>query len=191
MRIHRQHEDKEHIMATKLLPITEITLPNDEWEMQSFKENRAFSEETTCFTAVLVHKPTKYKMHVRNDGRGGSHFIDGDYQHPKHAEVQAKWKQFVLDSLPALRESIKDSMFDYKADWYLTPSHMDDESVVDLFVVEMQNQQDLSRKRGVIVRKPDGEKGTFVQYMKATPEALAGKVQGEFWDKKTKNWVAL
>lgn len=191
MRIFRYHKHKESIMTTKTLPITEITLPSDEWAMQSFKENKSFSEETTCFTAVLVHLPTKYKMHVRNDGRGGSHFIDGDFQHPKHREVQALWAQFVLDCLPALRESIKGSMYEYKTDWYLEPSSMDDESVVDLFVAEMQNQQDLSRKRGVIVRNPDGDKGVFTQYPKATPEQLIGKVKGEFWDKKSKNWVAL
>lgn len=177
-------------MATKLLPITNITLPSDEWVMQSFKENRAFSEETTCFTAVLVHVPTKYKMHVRNDGRGGSHFIDGDHTHPKHREVQAIWQQFIIDALPALRESVQDTPYANEG-WYQEPSAMDDESVVDLFVTEMQNQQDLSRKKGVIVRTPKCEKGTYIQYKDSTPERLAGKVAGEFWDKKTKNWVAL
>lgn len=177
-------------MPTKILPITEITLPNAEWEMRSFKENRSFSEETTCFTAVLVHLPTKYKIDVRNDGRGGAHFLDGEYKHPKHHEVQAIWKQFVIDCLPALRESVQGTPYENEG-WYQEPSAMDDESVVDLFVTEMQGQQDLSRKRGVIVRKPDGEKGVYSQYSKATPEQLAGKVAGEFWDKKTKNWVAL
>ena len=177
-------------MATTILPITDIELPSDEWKMQSFKENRAFSEETTCFTAVLVHLPTKYKMHVRNDGRGGAHYIDGDYQHPKHREVQAKWNEFVADCLPALQASVANSPYEWQRGLYDSPSSMDEESVINLFVEEMQNQGDLSRKRGVIVRTPDS-RDAFSHYSKATPEMLMGKVVGEFWDKKTKNWVSL
>jgi hypothetical protein len=173
----------------KLLPITDIELPNGDWAMQNFKENRAFSEETTCFTATLVHLPSKYKMHVRNDGRGGADFIDGDYQHPKHREIQEVWKQFVLDATPALQASVADGP-DWSRDLYKEPSFSNEESVIGLFVGEMQNQQSLSRKRGVIVRTPDSREA-FSHYSKATPEMLMGKVVGEFWDKKTKNWVSL
>lgn len=174
----------------KLLPITGIELPNGDWTLQNFKENRAFSEETVCFTATLVHLPTKYKFHVRNDGRGGAHFIDGDYSNPKHREVQAIWEQFVHDCLPALQASVADSPHEWARDLYQNHSSMDEESVVDLLVTEAAAQKDLSRKRGLIVRTPKSN-DTFDIYSNATPEMLAGKVQGEYWDKKAKNWVAL
>lgn len=176
-------------MATKNLPVTCIELPSDEWEMRSFKQNLSFSEETLCFRAVIVHLPTKTKMEVSNEGHGGSDNVLWDQRQPKVHEAMAAWEQFVEDCTPALQASVADD----PNDWVRTiwDNGASEESVIGLFTNELSNQQMLSRKRGVVVRKQPNDIA-FDIYSKATsPEQLAGKVAGEYWDKKTKNWVAL
>lgn len=176
-------------MATKNLPVTCVELPSDEWEMRSYKQNLAFSEETLCFTANIVHLPTKTKMEVRNDGHGGSDFIFWDQSQPKVQEAMAAWKQFVKDCTPALQASVANDPNEWVRGIY--DDGASEESVIGLFTNELSNQKMLSGKRGLVVRKDPKAIDFSIYRAGTTPEQLAGRVSGEYWDKKTKNWVAL
>lgn len=176
-----------------LLPVTDITLPSADFQLRKFKEAKNMSEETMAFTAELVHVPTKYVFYVKNDGRGGCHFYDGDHTHKGHAQAQNAWLDFCEASLPALKDSNAKNAPDFMQDFYdkVEPADMRDrpDEVLDLFLIEAATQGDLSRKRGTVVRKQASDQ-EFSIY-KAKPEELKGRVQGEYWDKASKNWIAL
>lgn len=182
-------------MTTMTFPITEVTLPTDEWEMKSFKEARAFSEETICFTATMVHKPTGRKFAVKNDGRGGSHMIEpfGKDSYAGMKAVVAEWEKFVAQCGDTLRKSVENGL-DWQRDLYndfeSSDPSMNSDSVIDLFVGEMDNQGALSRKRGTVVRTPES-RSAFQVWSNYTPAQMAGNVVGEYWDKKVKNWVTI
>lgn len=176
-------------MATMTLPITNVVLPSDEWKMQSFKENKSFSEETVCYKAVLVHLPTKFKFYVSNEGHGGSDMMDWDRRDPNAQKALAAWKQFVKDCIPMLQESVNDSDEEWLRGLYDNVETVEDGTILGYFVDELSNQQTLSRKRGTVVRT-DPNSDNFSIYNR-TPEQLMGRIAGEYWDKKTKNWVAL
>lgn len=174
-------------MATMLLPVTNLELPSDEWEMRNFKESKAFSEETMCFTAVLVHLPTKVKVEISNDGNGGADKMFWDQRQPKLAEALAAWEQFKTDCQPVLQASVANEPQEWLRTLY--DNYVSEECVVGLFTNELSNQKMLSASRATMVRK-DANDVEFRKY-KFTPEELVGHVQGEYWDKKTKSWVAL
>lgn len=174
-------------MATKLLPVTNIELPNDEWEMKNFKENKAFSEETMCFTAVLIHRPTKVRMEIRNDGHGGSDLIMFDQRQPKVQEAMLAWEQFIVDCQPALIASVAHEEEEWLRNLY--NNSVSAECVIALFTSELSNQMMLSRKRGTVVRT-NADDDSYRIY-KATPEQLTGRVQGQYWNKAIKNWSDL
>lgn len=176
-------------MATKTLPVTGIELPSDEWEMRNYKQNLAFSEETLCFTATIVHLPTKTKMEARNDGHGGADFIFWDQTQPKVQEAQIAWKQFIADCTPVMQASVANDPNEWVRGIY--DNGASEESVIGLFTNELSNQKMLSGKRGLVIRKNPTDDEYTVYRPGVTLEQLAGKVAGEYWDKKTKNWVAL
>lgn len=174
-------------MATKFLPVTGVELPSDEFEMRNYQQNLAFSEETLCFKAVIVHLPTKAKMFVENDGHGGANMTFWD-DSAKVSEASAAWNKFLDDCVPALQASVADSEYDWVRDLY-NDGNASEDCVIGLFTNELSNQKMLSGKRGTVVRKNPADDAYMVY--KATPEQLAGRVAGEYWDKKAKNWVAL
>ncbi|MBC9704878.1 MAG: hypothetical protein H9W81_07860 [Enterococcus sp.] len=176
-------------MATMLLPVTNVELPSDEWKIQGYKENKDFSEETICYKATLTHLPTKVKFYISNEGHGGSDMMDWDHRLPKAKEAYDAWKKFVKDCAPVLQASVNDSTEEWMRGLYDDADNIDHDSVIGLFVEEAANQQMLSRKRGTVVRT-EPTSGAFKIY-KHTPEVLMGRVQGEYWDKATKNWVSL
>lgn len=184
-------------MTTMTFPITDVTLPNDEWEMKSFKEMKSLSEETMCFTATMVHKPSGMKFLVKNNGHGGENSYEAfttDYE--KFKTVRAEWAKFVSQCGEAMRKSVEgqeDWMQDLYDDFGQADGSwngMDSDSVIGLFTAELDNQGMLSRKRGTVVRTPES-KSSFAIYSNYTPEQMAGQVVGEWWDKKVKNWVTI
>lgn len=178
-----------YLMATMTLPLTNVVLPSDEWKMQSFMENKAFSYETTCYKAVLVHLPTKFKFYVSNEGHGGSDMMDWDHRDPNAKEALDAWKQFVKDCIPVLQASVADEEEEWIRNLYDNTETVEDGSILAFFVEELINQKSLSRKRGTVVRK-DPNSDIFDIY-NGTPEQLKGRIVGEYWDKKAKNWVSL
>lgn len=189
-------------MNTHTFPATDILMPSDEWVMGSLKINRAFSEETTCFQAKMTHVPTKRSFYIKNDGRGGGNMYDGD---PKKSRDErnalfSDWSLFVASCKDALKQSVAHeseewlrTLYDNKDYTGQEFSGMESDSVISLFLNEMDNQGMFSRKRGLVVRTPESWKvGSFSVYSNTTPADLAGKVaDGEYWDKKAKNWVSL
>lgn len=174
-------------MTTVLLPVTNIELPSDEWEMRNFKENKSFSEETMCFKATLVHLPTGVKMEISNDGNGGADLIMWDQRQKNLAEAQTAWAQFQKDCLPALQASVADEPQEWLRTLY--DNGASEESVIAIFTMELSNQNMLSRKRGTVVRKNASD--VDYRVYKYPVEKLVGHVQGEYWNKAIKNWTAL
>lgn len=174
-------------MATVLLPVTNVELPSDEWEMRGFKENKSFSEETMCFKATLVHLPTGVKAEISNDGNGGSDFVMWDHRQKNVAEAQTAWAQFQKDCVPALQASVAHETQEWLRTLY--DNGASEECVIGLFTTELSNQNMLSRKRATVVRKNAGD-ANFLIY-KRPVEELMGRVQGEYWNKAIKNWSSL
>lgn len=186
-------------MTTFLFPVTDVLMPSADWKMSNLKLNDAFSQETTCFQAKMTHTPTKRSFYVRNGGCGGENMYDGEENQSRsdHEAFLSDWSLFVASCNDALKQSVAnqvdwEDLYDndnYTGEEFDT---MQSDCVISLFLSEMENQAMLSRKRGLVVRTPESrKKGSFSIYSKATPEQLTGKVAGEYWDKKAKNWVAL
>lgn len=175
------------------LTATEITLPNDEWKIQSFKEVKSLSEETMCFSAILVHVPTKAKFTLRNDGHGGSSFMNRyDYTKPESYVVAEKaWAEFVEACRPVLQDTIKDEGELY-GDLYLTADfHLLEDSVINLFTEEASVRKSLTKSvTNACVRYNDYPVGEFEIY-NVSPEVLkkSGKNFGKYWDRALDNWV--
>lgn len=175
------------------LTATGITLPNNDWKIQSFKEVKSMSEETMCFTAVLVHLPSKLKFTLRNDGHGGSTFMQRySADAAKYATVEQEWKAFVEACRPALKATVADEP--QFADLYdEMDSYLMEDSVLSMFAEEAAVRKALSKSEtNACVRTPEDAAGEFGIYS-VSPEVLkrSGKVKGEYWDKATENWVAL
>lgn len=175
------------------LTATRITLPTNDWKIQSFKEMQALSEETLCFSATLVHVPTKAKFTLRNDGHGGSSFMQrAGVEREPFVVAEKAWDEFVEACRPVLRESVAhEPQF---ADLYddLSVGLLQD-AVIDLFVSEASVRKQLSKAATrACVREPEQGPGEFYIYNVA-PEVLKrqGTVKGEYWDKAADNWVAL
>ena len=174
-------------MTTVLLPVTNIELPSDEWEMRNFKENKSFSEETMCFRGTLVHLPTGVKAEISNDGNGGADLVMWDQRQKNLAEAQTAWAQFQQDCLPALRASVANEPQEWLRTLY--DNGASEESVIAIFTMELSNQNMLSRKRGTVVRQ-NAEDVEYRVY-KFPAEQLVGRVQGQYWNKTIKNWTSL
>lgn len=77
---------------------------------------------------------------------------------------------------------------EFKTLWdkFVADCGMTEEEVIQLFVEEMIQQQNFNSIIGTVVRTEGGDK-----IFRQSVEALRGQVEGQYWDKKTKNWVSL
>jgi hypothetical protein len=189
----RSTNEDQHKGNEMQLTATGITLPNNDWKIQSFKEIKSMSEETMCFTAVLVHLPSKVKFSIHNDGHGGSNFMTRvGTDATKYRAVEAEWKKFVEDCRPALAATVAHE--EEYSDLYDTmDGYMLEDSVISLFAEEAAVRKALSKADvKACVRTSEDGPGEFGIYS-VSPEVLkrSGKVKGEYWDKALENWVAL
>jgi len=175
------------------LNATEITLPNDDWKIQSFKEVKSLSEETMYFSAVLVHVPSKAKFSIQNDGHGGSNFMNRAELNPaKYAVADKAWKEFVEACRPALKATVAHEE-DFADLYDNIDFHMLEDAVISLFAEEASFRKALAKADvKACVRQPQHVPGEFVMY-NVSPDVLkrSGKVQGKYWDKAVENWVSL
>lgn len=175
------------------LTATGVTLPNNDWKIQSFKEYKMMSEETMAFSAVLVHIPTKVKFTLKNDGHGGSSFRQRyDADRDKYIPVEKAWEEFVLACRPALQATVAHE--ESYADLYDNMEFYGlEDSVISLFTEEMAYRKDLAKADvKACVRNETHGPNEFDIY-NVSPETLktTGKVQGVYWDKKAENWLPL
>lgn len=189
-----------------LLPATGVELPTDAFEPARFIY---YKEESTpdrlSFELDILHKESGLVICISNNGRNDENdygVCSVDRETPvsrkQNDEILAEWDAFTVECIPTLRNHVKRVY----ADWPMMRDSWDDDTfpawylrdgVANFLIEEMQIQNEWSRKRKVIVRRPDAATGEHKLYTYATtkPAELMGRVDGEYWDKKTKNWIQL
>lgn len=152
-------------MATGILPITNISLPSDEWAVRDFRVHPSCYEQSTSFDFAMVHLPTRASFLVRNGGVGNANDFDWLVLGSDFDAAKAAWAKFVEDCAS------------------FAP---DEDAVITLFVDEMTRQEDFDAiKNGTVVRTADGEfKIVFGSLNSSSDEDV-------YWNRKTKNWSPI
>lgn len=183
-----------------LFPATGFELPSENWTLVRFKEYKDESTDTRMsFDADIRHIPTGLVLIVSNTGRSDEHDYGVGVSNRKktipreiQAEVLAEWDALTKECLPLFREEARKSEYPIFHDTWDGEDHRLEslrDRLFECFLSEHEVQGEYSRKRKVVVRHNDD--GKVYQYKTTDPTALKGRVDGSYWEKKVKNWVAL
>lgn len=154
-------------MSTTLLPITNVILPTEDWVMRHFSFQPSQSAVSLSFQAFIIHRPSKSMAMVTSRGQGRPMKVEWDERRDSNAQsVKAEWERFVEECQ------------------HLASGQ---DGVLNLFATELARQKDLDRMFGTAVRSSDNEVKIYWEPL----EALQGRVEGEYWNKKAKRWSPI
>lgn len=198
--IHNAEFTARQIGYTMLLPATGVEIASDDWKLVRFHEYKDESTDTRMsFDADILHIPTGLVLIIGNTGRSDEHDYGvgvsdrkTDVPRETQREVMAAWDALTVASLPIFRAEAHTSPYPVFRDLWDGENHRTEslrDRLFECFLAEDELQKAWGRKRKVIVRHSDD--GKVYEYKTTDPNVLKGRVDGSYWDKKVKNWVAL